>query len=373
MSSEFVPLNDPPPPDKAGAPEEGPPPVARAVPPRVPPRRGVPGPVWVLLGCLLLGGCALFGMVAAIGGSGLGMARAGALIEETVQGKGDAKVVLVELEGMIARVQGGGLFGGGVDLVDRLRRELEAAADDKDVKALVLSIDSPGGTVTASDQIWKHVKRFREKTGRPVVIHMGALCASGGYYIAVAGDEIVCEPTTITGSIGVVLSTLNFHDLLEKYGIRDVTITSGPNKDLLNPTGPLREEHLRILKQMVDETHARFTRLVHEGRGRTGLTLEEVQALADGRIFTADQALAQKLVDHIGYRQDALDRAASLAGVAGADVRLVRYARPPTLADLLSASARLPGAAGGGEPRLDPALLDDLATPRLMVLWRGGR
>ncbi|MCO5170283.1 MAG: signal peptide peptidase SppA [Planctomycetes bacterium] len=372
MSSEFVPLNDPPPPDKAAPP----PPVATPVtppggggaPPRLPPRRGVPPAAWALLGCVLLGGCLLFGFAAALGGPGLGRSRA--LMEETVQGTGDAKVVLVELEGMIARVQGGGLFGVGVDLVERLRQELEAAEEDKDVKALVLSIDSPGGTVTASDQVWKLVKRFREKTNRPVVIHMGSLCASGGYYIAAAGNEIVCEPTTITGSIGVVLSTLNFHELLEKYGVRDVTITSGPNKDLLNPTGPLRDEHVEILRKMVEETHARFTRIVHEGRAHTKLTLEEVQALADGRIFTAEQALEHKLVDHIGYRQDALDRAATLAGFTTAGVRLVRYARPPTLADLLTASAR---AGAPGDVRLDPSMLDELGAPRLMALWRGAR
>lgn len=345
-------------------------------PPRPrPPRRGVPGAVWALLGCVLLGGCLLFGFAASLGGGGMGLPGVSGhdLVEETVEGSGDAKVVLIALDGPIMRVQGGGLFGGGVDLVERMRRELEAAAEDEEVKAVLLSIDSPGGTVTASDQIWHLVRRYRERTGKPVVVHMGALCASGGYYIAVAANELFCEPTTITGSIGVVLSGLNFHDLLSKYGVRDVTITSGANKDLLNPTAPVREEHLKILQGMVDETYERFVTLVHEGRKHTGLTLEQVRALADGRIYTAQQALAEKLVDRIGYRRDALERAANLAGYTSGGVRLVRYTRPPTLADVLSGAARVAGDLGDGAPRLDPALLDELSTPRLLALWRGAR
>lgn len=341
-----------------------------------PPRRGVPMAVFVLFGCVVFGACLLFGLVGLLGGgvSGLAAGGGGAMFEETVSGTGDAKVVLIELDGPIARVQGGGLFGGGVDLVERMRKELEAAAEDKGVKAVLLSIDSPGGTVTASDQIWRHVKRYKDKTGNPVVVHMGALCASGGYYIAVAADELVCEPTTITGSIGVLLSGLNFNELLQKYGVKDVTITSGPNKALLNSTAPVNEDHVAILKGMVDETYARFTQLVFEGRKHTGLTLERVRELADGRIYTAEQAKAEKLVDHIGYRQDALDRAAALAKVSTAGVKLVRYTRPPTLADVLSGGAARFGALSrAGELRVDAATLDDLATPRLLVLWRGAR
>jgi protease-4 len=365
MSIDSLPPGDPHAPTPAG-------PVGR---PR-PPRRGVPVAVFALFGCVLAGACLLFGLVGLLGGGGVGglAAGGGAMFEETVSGTGEAKVVLVELDGPIARVQGGGLFGGGVDLVERMRKELEAAADDASVKAVLLSIDSPGGTVTASDQIWRHVRRYKEKTGNPVVVHMGALCASGGYYIAVAADELVCEPTTITGSIGVLLSGLNFHDLLQKYGVRDVTITSGPNKALLNSTAPVNDDHVAILKSMVDETYARFTQLVFEGRKHTGLTLERVRELADGRIYTAEQAKAEKLVDHIGYRQDALDRATALAKLTPGGVKLVRYTRPPTLAEVLSGGAARFGAlSSGGELRLDASVLDDLATPRLLVLWRGAR
>lgn len=343
-------------------------PVPRYTPP--PPRRGGPGLAVVILGVALLGGCMLFGLLASIGGAaGGGLAGPHArLIEETVTpGTTDAKVAMVEIEGVIAPTQGGGMFGGGVNLVERVKKELDHAAEDQNVKALLLSIDSPGGTVTASDQIWKLVKDWKAKTNRPVVIHMGALCASGGYYIAVAGDEIVCEPTTITGSIGVILSGLNFHELLKKYGVADVSITSGPNKDLLNQTAPIREAHLAILQSMVDEAYGLFTDRVAQGRK---LPIEEVRKIADGRIYTAKQALEKKLVDHIDYRDKALERAQALAGVSGA--KLVKYNRQPTLADVLSGNVRAPALPSGElSLKLDASILDEVTTPRLLALWRG--
>lgn len=342
-------------------------------PPARPPRGGL-GVVFAIVAMCCVGLCMLLGLLASVAGSA-GSAAGGqlSLSEQTViEGKAGVadKVALIEIEGAIARVQAGGLFGGGVDMVERIRKELEAAAEDTNVKALLIAIDSPGGTVTASDQIWHLVTEWKKKTTRPVVIHMGALCASGGYYIAVAGDELLCEPTTITGSIGVILSGMNFHDLLEKYGVKDITITSGPNKDLLNSTGPVRPDHLKIIQSMIDDAYARFTDLVAQGRK---LPIEEVRQIADGRIYTANQALEKKLVDAIGYREDAFAAAQKRAGSSGA--ALVRYARQPTLADVLSGAAKAPigGAGALGELRLDASLLDQLGTPRLLALWRGAR
>ncbi len=342
-------------------------------PPSRPPRGGV-GVVFAIVAMCGLGLCMVLGLLASVAGSaGAGAGGQLKLSEQTViegtSGVTD-KVALIEIDGAIARVQAGGLFGGGVDMVERIRKELEAAAEDTNVKALLIAIDSPGGTVTASDQIWHLVTEWKKKTTRPVVIHMGALCASGGYYIAVAGDELLCEPTTITGSIGVILSGMNFHDLLEKYGVKDITITSGPNKDLLNSTGPVRSDHLKIIQSMIDDAYGRFTDLVAQGRK---LPLDEVKAIADGRIYTANQALEKKLVDAIGYREDAFAAAQRRAGSSGAS--LVRYARQPTLGDVLSGAAKSPlsGAGAMGELRLDPSLLDQLGTPRLLAMWRGAR
>ncbi len=309
------------------------------------------------LGLLAFGGLGLCLITASFGGGGLG----GSLMEETVSADEGAqrKILLIEYEGVIAQRVGGGLFDIGYDLVERMRRQLKQASEDDGVAAVVLVLDTPGGTVTASDRIWRLIKEFRRQTGKKVVLHMGGVCASGGYYIAAAADTITCEPTTITGSIGVVLSGLNFHDLLREYGVKDVTIASGTNKALLNPTSPVQEQHLAILQGMVDDAYERFITLVAEGRP---LELEEVRPLADGRIYTANQALQLKLVDSIGYREDAIAAAKRLANLTAA--RVVRYKRPPSLADALAGNVRAPAL------RVDQAFVDEMRTPRLMAIWR---
>lgn len=335
-----------------------PPPNRR--PAGAPPNRGP----WLLL-AMVLGACSclFLGFVGLIGAAGSATgAGSSNMVEQTVSGTSQDKIALIEIQGMIARTQSAGLFGGaGVDMVERIRRELQQAADDNAVKGVLLAIDSPGGTVTASDEIWHAIQSFKKDTNKPVVVHMGAICASGGVYIAVSGDKIVCEPTAITGSIGVVLSTMNFHDLLDKYGVKDVTITSGPNKDLLNSSAPIREEHLEIIRGMVMENYERFTQLVADGRG---LDVKKVREFADGRIYTPTQALELKLIDKIGYREDALAECEKLAGVL--EARLIRYTRPPSLADVLAGNV-----SAGKLPDLDADLLDELGAPRLLALWRG--
>jgi protease-4 len=318
----------------------------------------------VLLACC---GCVFMGFVMLVGAAGSAATGGGLgtspLIEQTVSGSGADKIALVEINGMIARTQAAGLFGpAGGDMVQRIKQELEQAAEDGAVKCVLLSIDSPGGTVTASDQIWHAIQDFKQRTNKPVVVHMGAVCASGGVYIAVSGDKIVCEPTTITGSIGVVLSTMNFSGLLKEYGVQDVTITSGPNKDLLNSTAPVRDEHLEIMRVMIMESYDRFTQLVADGRQ---LDVATVREFADGRIYTPSQALDLKLVDLIGYREDALAECEKLAGVLSS--KLVRYARPPSLADVLAGNVRS-GAVPGVQ--LDADIFDRLGSPRLLALWR---
>lgn len=333
-----------------------------------PPYRGAPARsgrgLWLML-AVVLGACSclFFGFVALVGAAGsAGAAGSTALIEQTVSGESlDSKIALIEVNGMIARSQPSGLFGPvGRDMVERIQSELDAAAEDGAVKGVLLSIDSPGGTVTASDQIWHAITQFKANTNKPVVVHMGAICASGGVYIAVSGDKIICEPTTITGSIGVVLSTMNFHDLLKEYGVKDVTITSGPNKDLLNSSAPIREQHLEIMRGMIMESYDRFTQLVADGRG---IDVKTVREFADGRIYTPSQAIELGLVDAIGYRGDALAECEKLAGVL--EARLIRYTRPPSLADVLAGTASAPKL-----PDLDADLLDRLGSPRLLALWR---
>ncbi|MGE0709393.1 MAG: signal peptide peptidase SppA [Planctomycetota bacterium] len=317
---------------------------------------------------LLFGGMCLLSM-ASLGSAGAaasGAAGGADLHEQTVAGDGPNKIALIEIDGVIADTQAaGGLFGTAVDLVGRIEAELAKAAKDDKVKGVVLRIDSPGGTVGASDRIWHLVSEFRRKTPKVVVISMGGTCASGGYYIAAAGDYLIAEPTTITGSIGVILSTLNFAELLKQHGVADVTIKSGPNKDLLNSTAPPNPEHQAILQKMVDETYARFVKIVADGR--SALTLEKVRQLADGRIYTAQQALDNQLIDKIGYQEDAFSEACTRANTGPA--RLVRYRRQASLADVLGGRAAAPLL--GGRVEVDPSLVERLTGPRLLMLWRG--
>lgn len=304
----------------------------------------------------------------------------GTLHEKVVEGSGDAKIAVIEVSGVIMeKVGGGGLFGGvGESLVKRVKDQLEKAAKDDAVKAVILDVDSPGGAVTPSDQLYAALVKFRDdpKIKKPLVVHQGALAASGGYYISAAGDEIWAEPTTITGSIGVILGgTPNIHDFLEEHKIHDMTITSGPNKDLLSPTSKPRDSHREILQATVDDMYARFCQVVAEGIAhRTSQKVEDVlpavKTLADGRIYTSKQAKELKLVDGIGYFDDAFAAAKKRANVT--EAKLVRYRKEPNLAEIFGggdAESRL--SIGGVTIRIDQAALADLETPRFLMLWRG--
>ncbi|MCA8921734.1 MAG: signal peptide peptidase SppA [Planctomycetes bacterium] len=365
--------------DAAGTPaDDARPPLGQAPQPGASPRppaglRPSPPPrpkpslwwVWLLVTLLLLfgGGCFAFMLLMAAAGGGGG--AGGRFAEKTLnEGKGD-KLALIEINGVIQQtVATGGLFSAGsVDMVDGIQRQLDQAAKDEGVKGVLLAIDSPGGTVTASDRIWRAVQDFKAESGKKVVVHMGALCASGGYYIAASADQILCEPTTITGSIGVILGGLNFHKLLEDHGVADVTITSGPNKALLSSTGQVQESHLEILQETVDDAYARFTQIVADGRG---IPVEEVRGFADGRIYTPKGAQDLKLVDAIGYRDDAVALLAKLTGVT--DPKLITYKGPPTLADVLSGNAQsdvVPTQRG-----VLPLLSEAHNGPRLWAIWR---
>jgi len=273
-------------------------------------------------------------------------------------GSGDAVVMHIAIRGPILREAGGGLIGRATDPVADVLTCIQDATVDSEVRAILLEVDSPGGEVTASDQIYRALIRFKEaKPGRKVVALLGDVAASGGYYVAVASDYIVAHPTTLTGSIGVLISTLNVKELADKLGIRDVTVKSGPNKDLLNPLKEVRESELALLQEAVDEMHARFIALVARGRR---LTEEEVRAVGDGRIMTAQQALQARLVDQIGYWEDALAKTAELLGEPS--VRVFRYeSRLTWLERLLMSRSGLALWQALTVPRL----------PRLMYLWGG--
>ena len=195
-------------------------------------------------------------------------------------------------------------------------RKIKAAINDESIAGLYLEIDTPGGGVTIADELHDVILRFRQSSeGRFVFVHMGDLCCSGGYYTAAGADWIMAR----TGSIGVIMSTFNIAELARKIGVTDVTIASGENKDMLNPLKPVNPEHVKILEEPVKQLYDRFVGIVAEGRN---LPVEVVRQLADGRVFTADDALKHKLVDSIGHEDEALEQVKKLAD---GDVRIYGY------------------------------------------------
>jgi len=231
------------------------------------------------------------------------------------------KVAMISYTGLIAMGRRPALLGKGRNPVSDFVEALEKARKDDRVKAIILSINSPGGTVTASDIMYQQVQQFKEKSKKPVVVLMGEVAASGGYYLSCAGDEIIARPTTITGSIGVIIETINFSEGLAKIGIHARSVTSGPNKSMGSPFEPEEPEHRQIMQGMVNEFYARFVGIVK--KNRPNLAEENIKEATDGRVVTGHHAVELGLVDQVGYLPDAFSTAKRLAHLDRA--RLVKY------------------------------------------------
>ena len=272
-------------------------------------------------------------------------------------GAGTSKVVRIWFAGVLTRELDGGWLGT-VDPVEDCLRQIRAARQDPDVAGILLEVDSPGGEVTAADEIHRELTLFKaSRADRKLVVLVHDLAASGGYYISMPADRIVAQPTALIGSIGVIMQTLNVQGLSEKIGVTDTTIKSGKNKDLLNPFHAVDPEQVALLQESVDALHDRFVELVAAGRA---LKKSDVRPLADGRLFTADEALRHKLIDAIGYWDEACATLADLLGEE--DLYVVTYQVERTfLEQLLGVRAPLPGLR---------ALLSAAATPRRLYLWR---
>jgi len=235
------------------------------------------------------------------------------------------KIVVISLEGIIHEEQSRYLLS-----------QLKYARGDKRVKGLILCINSPGGTISGSDRIYNEICKYRQEEGKPVVAFMHGVAASGGYYASVSCDKIVAEPTTITGSIGVMFGHFVFQELLEqKLGIQPVIITSGPKKDWPSSFQPVTEEQRQYVHdKLIDPAYDRFVEIVADGRA--ALSLEDVKQLADGSIYCAKEALDVKLIDEIGYMDKAIEQVESLAGISMA--RVVEYRRPFSLTSFFTSS-----------------------------------
>lgn len=250
------------------------------------------------------------------------------LEEETVEGRGAAKILLMDLSGFLSDETPSNALTIGtppprVPLLVRVREELLKAGEDPSVRGLVVRINSPGGTVTASDIIFRELRAFKARRDIPIVAVMMDVAASGGYYIALAADTIVAHPTTVTGSIGVIMLTVNAEGLLDKIGVRASAIKSGERKDMGSPFRALTSDERAIFQSVIDQLQAQFIDKVVE---RRGLDREIATRIADGRIYTADQALGLRLIDRVGYVPDGLDIVRRAMGVEQA--RIVVYRRP---------------------------------------------
>ena len=290
------------------------------------------------------------------------------LQEQTVEGQGDAKILLMDLSGFLDEEGASPAVAIGaqpprVPTLVRIREELKKAAADDRVRALVLRINSPGGTVTASDIISREIEGFKAIKRVPVVAVMMDVAASGGYYVALGADTIIAHPTTVTGSIGVIMITVNAQGLLEKIGVSASAIKSGPRKDMGSPFRHLTDEERAIFQSVIDELQNRFVAKVAE---RRNLPIAKARQIADGRIYTAEQAAQNGLIDQIGYVDDAIRAAKRAAGVGEAQV--IVYHRPREYRATYYARA------DASAPRLDTALTQFALLlggtgPRFLYLW----
>ncbi|MDH4271844.1 MAG: signal peptide peptidase SppA [Candidatus Aminicenantes bacterium] len=234
------------------------------------------------------------------------------------------KVLVIDLEGMIGPLGQDGILNREGDVLSRVYARLQRAAEDRSVRGVILRLDTPGGDVTSSDILYREVVKFKERTGLPVVALMMGVAASGGYYVASACDAVVAHPSTITGSIGVISLFPDMGGLLSKVGVKMQVIKSGELKDAGSPFRDLSEKEQRIFQEIIDELYERFLSVVHESR-KGSLSLEEIRNLADGRIYTAAQALKLKLIDEVGYFDDALQRVLEKGKIPAAQVVAYTY------------------------------------------------
>lgn len=287
----------------------------------------------------------------------------GPLQETQVSGSGKPKVLLIEITGMISSQDGDGLVPT-PGLLSHLKEELTRAGKDDDIKAVVLRINSPGGTVTASDIIHHELKTFKASRKIPVIATMMDVGASGGYYIAAAADTVFAHPSTVTGSIGVIMLTVNARGLLEKVGLEATAVTSGPRKDMGSPFRAMTPEERAIFQDLIDSMYQRFLTVVQEGRPK--LSMDQIKKLADGRVYTGEQAKAAGLVDEIGYLEDAVEAAKKRAGLT--EARVVMYRRPGEYSNnIYSKVAGMNGWTALGQ--LDVLSFVRGGTPQFMYLW----
>jgi protease-4 len=292
-----------------------------------PARRGLPWGTIILL-CVLVG----LPLLACLGSLGVGwlMLSGGAPSLAT----GDA-VAVIYANGVIASgTEGSTSIASGIT-PSGIQADLRRAESDSSVKAVVLRVNSPGGSVVASNEIYNMLKDSK----KPIVVSMGETAASGGYYISCAAKWIVANPDTLTGSIGVISELTNVDELIKKVGVQIIVIKTGPNKDIGSPFRPMTDEEKKIWQTVIDQAFDGFVQVVAQGRS---LPEDKVRQIGDGRIYNGRQAKELGLVDQLGYLNDAVSKAGELGGIKGKP-RVIEYTHAPTLTELLTGvTSRVP-------------------------------
>lgn len=320
-----------------------------------PPRRRPRILGWLLSTIAAFVGFALLGII------GLGLLVAftgsGTHLEEkyhSLDHHGTDKVAIITVEGLIL---------GGHDFI---KKQIDHIRDDKHVKAVVLRVDSPGGTITGSDFVYHHLLELKKDRKLPLVVSMGGIAASGGYYISMAvgdtPDSIYVEPTTWTGSIGVIIPHYDITGLMQTLKVEDDSIPSHPLKQMGSITKPMTPEERKIFEGLVHDSFDRFKQVVQAGRPKFRKAPKDLDKLATGQIFTAKQARDSGLVDREGFIEAAIDRAVELAGLDKSKTKAIEYKKPFNLLETftsIESSVPSQGLAG----------LDELATPRAYYLW----
>ncbi|HET6364084.1 MAG: signal peptide peptidase SppA [Nitrospirota bacterium] len=247
------------------------------------------------------------------------------LEERVLSGEGKDKIVLMDITGVITSEEGSSTIGGTKKpgMLAEMREGFDRARKDRNVKAVVLRINSPGGGVTASDTLYHEIKKFKMETGVKVIAHFLDAGTSGAYYAALASDRITAQPTSITGSIGVIMLRIDATGLMQKIGVQTLEISSGEQKGMGSPFRPVSAEEKKIFQAMIDSLYGRFVGVIADERK---MAPERVRQFADGRIYTSQEAKDAGLIDDIGYLDDAFVQARKMANLERATV--VTYLRP---------------------------------------------
>jgi len=291
------------------------------------------------------------------------------LEEKVIEGEGRPKLLLLDIAGFISEKEpdGAHLAKQKPSIVSRLKESLRKAEKDEDIAGVILRINSPGGTVTASDIIYHEIKGFENRKKVPVYTCITGLGTSGAYYIATASDLITAHPTAVTGSIGVILLNFNLEGLLGKIGVTETSIKSGAKKDLMSPFRASTEEERRIMQDIIDSFARRFLDVIM-ARKNNQLERQELEKLADGRVYTAEQAVAAKLIDRTEYLDDTINGMKKALGIK--EARVVSYYRSGDYRGSIYSAPDTGAASGVNLVNINADGLEMLSSPQFLYLWR---